>query len=111
MKNVVLIGFMGTGKSEVGKRLAGELGWSFEDSDLWIQKRAGRTIPEIFKQSGEAHFRRLEREVVAELADRKSCVIATGGGVVMDPINLRRLRRNGVLIGRASCRERVFRTV
>ncbi|HET6466394.1 MAG TPA: 3-dehydroquinate synthase [Nitrospiria bacterium] len=99
MKNVVLIGFMGTGKSEVGKRLAGELGWSFEDSDLWIQKRAGRTIPEIFKQSGEAHFRKLERDVVAELADRKSCVIATGGGVVMNPVNLRRLRRNGILIG------------
>jgi 3-dehydroquinate synthase len=99
MKNIVLIGFMGTGKSEVGKRLAGELGWAFEDTDLWIQKRAGRTIPEIFKQSGEAHFRKLERDVVAELADRKSCVIATGGGVVMNPVNLRRLQRNGVLIG------------
>jgi len=99
MRNIVLIGFMGTGKSEVGKRLAAELGWSFEDSDLWIQKRAGRTIPEIFKQSGEAHFRKLERDVVAELADRKSCVIATGGGAVMNPVNLRRLRRNGILIG------------
>jgi 3-dehydroquinate synthase len=98
-QNIVLIGFMGTGKSEVGKRLAGELGWSFEDTDLWIQKRAGRTIPEIFKQSGEAHFRKLERDVVAELADRKSCVIATGGGVVMNPVNLRRLKRNGTLIG------------
>jgi len=98
-KNIVLIGFMGTGKSRVGKRLAGDLGRAFEDSDLRIQERAGRTIPEIFKQFGEAHFRKLEREVVAELADRKSCVIATGGGAVVDPVNLRRLQRNGVLIG------------
>jgi len=90
---------MGTGKSEVGKRLAGELGWDFEDTDLRIQEREGRTIPEIFKESGEAHFRKREREVVAELANRKSCVIATGGGVVTDPVNLRRLQRNGVLIG------------
>ncbi|MEK6684227.1 MAG: 3-dehydroquinate synthase [Nitrospirota bacterium] len=98
MKNIVLIGFMGTGKSEVGKRLAGDLGWSFEDTDLWIEEREGRTIPEIFRRSGEARFRRREKEVVAELAKRESSVIATGGGAVMDPVNLRNLRRNGVLI-------------
>lgn len=99
MKNIVLIGFMGTGKSEVGKRLAGELGWTFEDTDLRIQEREGRTIPEIFRESGEAQFRKREREVVAELAKRESTVIATGGGAVMDPENLRNLRRNGILIG------------
>ncbi|MBI3810806.1 MAG: 3-dehydroquinate synthase [Nitrospirae bacterium] len=99
MKNIVLIGFMGTGKSEVGRRLAGELGWVFEDTDLRIQDREGRTIPEIFKQSGEASFRRLERDIVAELARKESSVIATGGGAVTDPVNLRNLRRNGILIG------------
>lgn len=90
---------MGTGKSEVGKRLAADLGWSFEDADLRIQERESRTIPEIFKQSGEAFFRRLEKEVVAELAKKESSVIATGGGAVMDSVNLRNLRRNGILIG------------
>ncbi|HEY5593969.1 MAG TPA: 3-dehydroquinate synthase [Nitrospiria bacterium] len=99
MKNIVLIGFMGTGKSEVGKRLAGELGWPFEDTDLRIEEREGRTIPEIFKAFGEARFRRRERAVVAELAKRESFVIATGGGAIMDPVNLRNLRRNGILIG------------
>ncbi|MBI3610668.1 MAG: 3-dehydroquinate synthase [Nitrospirae bacterium] len=99
MKNIVLIGFMGTGKSEVGKRLAGKLGWSFEDTDLRIVERAGSTIPEIFKRSGERYFRKLERTVVSELAQKKSCVIATGGGAVLDPVNLKNLRRNGLLIG------------
>jgi len=99
MKNIVLIGFMGTGKSEVGRRLAGELGWTFEDSDLWIQDREGRTIPEIFSRFGEPWFRKRERDVVAELAKKESTVIATGGGAVMDPENLRNLRRNGILIG------------
>jgi 3-dehydroquinate synthase len=99
MRNIVLIGFMGTGKSEVGRRLAGELGWTFEDTDLRIQDREGLTIPEIFRQFGEPWFRKRERDVVAELAKRESTVIATGGGAVMDPANLRNLRRNGILIG------------
>jgi shikimate kinase / 3-dehydroquinate synthase len=98
MKNVVLVGFMGTGKSEVGKRLAGDLGWSFEDTDVRIQELEGRTIPNIFNASGEAYFRRRERKIVMELARKESCVIATGGGVVVDPVNLRNLRRNGILI-------------
>jgi shikimate kinase / 3-dehydroquinate synthase len=99
MTNIVLIGFMGTGKTEVGRRLAENLGWSFEDSDHRIEEREGRTISEIFKKSGEPYFRKMESDVVAELAQRESCVIATGGGVVTDPVNLRRLRRNGILIG------------
>ncbi|MBI3994575.1 MAG: 3-dehydroquinate synthase [Nitrospirae bacterium] len=97
--NIILIGFMGTGKTEVGRRLADDLGWKFEDTDLRIVEREGRTIPEIFKRSGEAHFRKREKQIVSELANQESTVIATGGGVVMDPVNLRNLRRNGVLIG------------
>lgn len=99
MRNIVLIGFMGTGKSEVGRMLAGDLGWSFEDTDVRIQKIEGRTIPEIFNDSGESYFRRRERKIVTELSKKESCVIATGGGVVVDPVNLRNLRRNGILIG------------
>jgi shikimate kinase/3-dehydroquinate synthase len=108
MKNIILIGFMGTGKSEVGKRLARELGWSFEDTDLQIQDREGRTIPEIFKQSGEATFRRLEKGIVAELARKEGSVIATGGGAVMDPVNLRNLRRNGILISLSASPEAIL---
>jgi shikimate kinase / 3-dehydroquinate synthase len=99
MRNIVLTGFMGTGKSEVGRMLAGDLGWSFEDTDVRIQKIEGRTIPEIFNASGEPYFRRRERKIVTELAKKESCVIATGGGVVIDPVNLRNLRRNGILFG------------
>ena len=108
MKNVVLIGFMGTGKSEIGKRLAVELGWSYMDTDLRIEEREGLTIPRIFEKSGEKYFRELEKKIVAELADKESCVIATGGGAVKNSANLRTLRRNGILIGLSASPEAIM---
>ena len=98
MKNVVLIGFMGTGKSSCGKALATRLGCAFTDLDSYIEEKEGMSIPEIFEAKGEAYFREREREAVRENARRKNVVIATGGGVVEDEENLAALRKRGVIV-------------
>lgn len=95
---IVLTGFMGTGKSAVGCRLAERLALPFIDLDVAIEAAAGMTIPEIFASEGEPGFRRREREVIASLANRGRCVIATGGGAVLDPENVRNLRNGAVLV-------------
>jgi shikimate kinase len=77
---IVLVGFMGSGKSTVGRRLARRIGWRFVDVDARIENAAGRTIAEIFAADGEAAFRRLEEETTGELLDEARVVIATGGG-------------------------------
>ncbi len=91
---VVLIGFRGTGKTSVGRILASRLGLPLHDTDALIEQRAGMPIPELFRQHGEAHFRALEREVVASLRAAEG-VIGTGGGAVCDPANVTDLRRHG----------------
>jgi len=96
--NVVLIGFMGTGKTAVGQMVASRLGRPFVDTDALIEERAGRPIPRIFADDGEEAFRRLEAAVVAAASAQESVVIATGGGVVLRPENMARLRRNGVIV-------------
>lgn len=96
--NLVLIGFMGAGKSVVGKQLARRLGRPFVDTDQVVEQRAGRPIPAIFEAEGEAGFRALERAVVAEVAGRRGQVIATGGGAVTDPANLAALRSSGLIV-------------
>jgi shikimate kinase len=93
MKNsIALIGFMGTGKTAVGKLLAERLGREFIELDGLIEKKAGKPIPEIFRESGEIGFRQLEIEVTREAAAKKNAVIACGGGVVLNRINIDRLR-------------------
>lgn len=98
MKNIFLIGFMGTGKSAIGRILAKMSGYEFFDSDEEIEKKAGMTIKDIFSQQGESHFRKLESEAIADLANRSNCVIATGGGVVLSSRNMETLRSNGTII-------------
>ena len=98
MSNIVLVGFMCTGKSLVGKRLAATLGLKFIDSDQVIEARAGKTVEQIFADDGEAKFRQLERTVIAHLASKSGQVIATGGGALGDRRNLVELRRSGTLV-------------
>jgi shikimate kinase len=98
MKNIVLIGFMGTGKSSTGRLLAGRLGRPFIDVDRMIEHEHGLTIGEMFARHGEAYFRAREKEAVARVARRRKAVIATGGGVVLDPANMERLRAGGVIV-------------
>jgi shikimate kinase len=77
---VLLVGFMGSGKTLVGQALARRLGWVFRDFDQEVRFRVGLPIPEIFRQHGEAHFREMERVVGAELLQEEQAVLATGGG-------------------------------
>src|SRR5690606_27386423 len=96
--NIVLAGFMGAGKTTVGRLVAHRLGWPFVDADDEIVARAGMSIPEIFARYGEAHFRQIEREVCAELARREHTVIATGGGALVDETNLKTMLASGLVV-------------
>ena len=89
---IVLIGFMGAGKTTVGSLLAARLGLPFDDADLVIESRAGRRIRDIFAVDGEPAFRALEHEVTAELLDGADAVIALGGGAAEHPATRERLR-------------------
>ncbi|HEX9592300.1 MAG TPA: shikimate kinase [bacterium] len=97
-RNLVLIGFMGAGKTTVGRALAARLGWATIDCDDLIEARAGKAIAAIFATEGEAHFRDLESAVAADLHRYQHTVITTGGGVVERPENLVHLRRAGRVI-------------
>lgn len=107
--NVILTGFMGTGKSSLGKMLATRLGRPFVDIDKKIEDEAQLTIPKIFEQFGEAHFRELERSAVRELVKRRGLVIATGGGTIKNEENLRLLKSSGVLVCLTATPEEIFR--
>ncbi|MGB9613121.1 MAG: shikimate kinase [Candidatus Margulisiibacteriota bacterium] len=96
--NIVLIGFMGVGKSEVGQRLARELAMNFLDTDELIEKTEGRSINEIFKTEGEEYFRNLETEVLETLQDYDNFVLSTGGGMVLREENVSLLKNLGPLI-------------
>ena len=98
MRHVVLTGFMASGKTAVGRRLARRLGYDFLDTDQVIEQKAGRPIPEIFSRSGEAAFRALEREAIATLAPLRPTVIATGGGTFVDADNRAALHRLGPVV-------------
>jgi len=92
------MGFMGTGKSEVGRRLAQRMGRAFVDTDQLVEEHAGKRIATIFADDGEPAFRALERAAVVEVAARSGAVVALGGGAVLDPVNVRCLRDAGVLV-------------
>lgn len=96
--NVALIGFMGSGKTAVGEVLAKKLNRKFIELDLLIEQKAGKSIPEIFEQDGEIAFRELEIEVTKEIAKEKYLVIACGGGVVLNKINIDRLREGARIV-------------
>ncbi len=98
MKNIVLIGMPGSGKSTIGKLLAEETGKRFVDADTVIVSQAGKTIPEIFAKDGEAVFRALETDVLAQLGKQSGLIIATGGGCVTRPDNYSHLHQNSVII-------------
>lgn len=97
LPNLVLIGFMATGKSTIGRRCAAALAYPFRDTDSWIEEHEGRSVAEIFAQMGEARFREIEQEAVRALAAEAPIVLATGGGVPLNPENVRVLRENGVI--------------
>jgi shikimate kinase len=96
--SIALIGFMGAGKTAVGEALAEKLGKEFIELDELIERKAGKTIPEIFRQDGEIVFRELEIEATKEIAGKKNLVIACGGGIVLNRINIDRLKQECVIV-------------
>lgn len=96
--NVLLVGFMGAGKSTVGRLLARRLGLCFVETDDMITALEGKAIPDIFRERGEAYFREREREVLDLLALKQGDVVATGGGLPCDAENLARLKAMGTVV-------------
>lgn len=97
-RNIVLIGMPSSGKSTVGKMLASRLGKEFVDSDTEIERLTNMDIPQIFEKYGEKHFREIEAVVIANLALKQSCIIATGGGAVLNRRNVELLKENGFVV-------------
>ena len=93
--NIILTGFMATGKTTIGKLLAGQLDYEFVDTDHLIEDRCGQTVAEIFHDKGETFFRTMETEIARELGKREGLVIATGGGLVLNPVNVTALEKQG----------------
>lgn len=96
--NIVLIGYRGTGKSAVGRVLSERLKMKVISADEEIVRRAGKRIPDIVAEKGWDHFRDLESEVIADLAAQDNIIIDAGGGVIVRPINIERLRKNGLIV-------------
>lgn len=97
-RNIVLIGFMGSGKTSIGKRLSIKMRWEFIDMDDFIEKREGLTINEIFATKGETYFRNTERELCKRFGNAKCKIIATGGGVIKNEKNVKDLKKGGVIV-------------
>lgn len=96
--NIILIGFSTTGKSRAGWLLAQRLGWAFIDTDAWIAGMARKSIPEIFEEKGELHFRELERLVLEEALVRRQTIIATGGGAIVYQTNREKMSERGWIL-------------
>jgi shikimate kinase len=106
--NIALIGFMGVGKSTIGKLLSQKLEKKLVGVDFLISQKAGKSIPEIFKEDGEILFRELEISVIKEISPLKNLVIDCGGGVVLNRINIDRLKQNAIIIWLMASPEVVF---
>jgi shikimate kinase len=96
--NLALVGFMGTGKSSIGRIVAHQLQFRFIDTDEWVEAQAGMSIPEIFSTAGEAAFRDHERRALEELGRETQLVIAAGGGLVVDAANMASLKKHALVI-------------
>ncbi len=110
-KNITLAGFMGTGKSTVGRLVAERLGWRFVDTDTVIAARSGRTIAQIFAQDGETAFRQLEAEVCPEMTALSHQVIAVGGGALLNPTIRECVEAHSLLIALACDLDEIIRRV
>lgn len=108
--NIFLVGPMGSGKSSLGKKLAKRLDKKFIDTDKEIEKKESKTINEIFENNGENYFRKKEKEFLINIPDNLNLVIATGGGIVLDQENRKKLKENKVIFLNASVERQSKRT-
>lgn len=97
-RNIVLVGFMGTGKTTIGRLLSEQTGMPLVDMDSMIEERAGKSINAIFAEDGEPHFRKLERDMAIELASRGNQVVSTGGGIVLNADNIADYEKTGLVV-------------
>lgn len=111
MKNIVLFGFMGTGKSAVGKKLAEDLGMKFVEMDAVIEKQEEMTINDIFAKKGEWYFRSLEKNLVKDLGGQKGLVISTGGGVVLNADNIKDFEKDSFLVCLNASPEEIYNRI
>lgn len=109
LATIACVGLPGSGKSTIGRQLAKRLDLRFFDSDFVIERRLGCSIREFFEREGEPAFRDLEQEVIAELTQNTACVLSTGGGVVLRPVNRDKLHQRCQVIYLHSAPEEVFR--
>ena len=111
IRNIALIGFMGTGKSSVGRLIAEQLHYSFIDTDELIEARAGKSISAIFAEDGEPAFRQREKEIVAVLAARNRSVVSTGGGLGANEQNLASLKEHALVVCLWASPEKIWERV
>lgn len=111
LRNIALVGFMGAGKSSVGCSVAKLLRFKFVDTDDLIEARIGKSISQIFAQDGEAHFREMERSVVAQLEQTSGLVISTGGGLPTNQANLDSLKRHALVVCLWASTEKIWERV
>ena len=97
-KNIILCGFMGCGKTTVGKLLAEKTGRQFIDTDHAIESDSSMSISQIFEKYGESYFRGLETSLCSKLSQKKRCVISTGGGLILNSVNAALLKQNGLIV-------------
>ena len=110
-RNIILVGFMGTGKTVTGRVLAERTGMTLVDMDSLIEERQKKTIPEIFTTAGEAAFRVMERELVKELSKKSGLIISTGGGIVLNPDNIADFEKTGLVVCLTASLETIFQRV
>ncbi|MBU0694285.1 MAG: shikimate kinase [Candidatus Omnitrophica bacterium] len=111
MKNVYLTGFMGTGKTVVGKILAKELNKDFIDMDEAIVQNEGKKIADIFASEGEFHFRKVEKELLKELSTKRDLMVSCGGGLICDEENLNVLRESGTIVNLQASPEVIYERI
>lgn len=111
MRNIALIGFMGTGKTSVGHLVAAALHFTFMDTDEMIERMTGRKITEIFAREGEAKFREYEREIAHSLEGKSGAVISTGGGFAANAENLASLKRHALTVCLWASPETIYKRV
>jgi shikimate kinase len=97
-RNIGLIGFMGTGKTTIGRALANSIGRQFYDTDTLVESAIGKTIPQIFLEDGEGSFRKIESGVVKEVCEKEFAVISFGGGAILSKTNVEVIRKSSIVV-------------
>ena len=110
-RNIVLIGFMGCGKTTLGKKLSIKLKYTFIDTDRYIERKEGTAIAKIFEEKGEAYFRELEKNTVELLSKEYGNIIATGGGIIKSKENIYTLKQTGIIVYLKATPEHIFRNI